>query len=90
MNGIFSSMISGSMSSWMLAQAAADAVLESPDVLQQLKAVLETDFSTAMMIRVVTRWVPSLLAALLVFLAGRVLSRVATRMIDQADRKSVV
>lgn len=86
MNGIFSSMISGSISSWTLAQAAADAVVESPDVLQQLKAVLETDFSTAMLIRVATRWVPSLLAALLVFLAGRVMSRVVTRMIDQAAR----
>ena len=86
MNGIFASMISGSMSSWTLAQATADAVVESPDVLQQLKAVLEADLSTAMLIRVATRWVPSLLAALLVFLVGRMMSRVVTRMIDQAAR----
>jgi small conductance mechanosensitive channel len=86
MNQIFSAIGVGYIDQLMLAQSAAEAAVVAPDVLQQLKGVLETDFSAAMMTRVVTHWVPSILAALFVFLAGRMLSRVVTRMIDRAAR----
>lgn len=84
MNQIFSAAGMGYFDQLVLAQSAADAAVVAPDVLQQLKGVLEADFSAAMMTRVVTHWVPSILAALIVFLAGRMLSRVVTRMIDRA------
>ncbi|MEI7699217.1 MAG: mechanosensitive ion channel domain-containing protein [Planctomycetia bacterium] len=86
MNQIFSAAGMGYFDQLLLAQSAADAAVVAPDVLQQLKGVLETDFSAAMMTRVVTHWVPSIVAALIVFLAGRMLSRVVTRMIDRAAR----
>ncbi len=86
MNQIFSAAGMGYFDQLLLAQSAADAAVVAPDVLQQLKGVLETDFSAAMMTRVLTHWVPSILAALIVFLAGRMLSRVVTRMIDRAAR----
>ena len=56
--------------------------------LQQLQEVLETDLNTATFVRLAVRWLPSIAAALAVFVIGRLASRIIGRMIDRAARKA--
>jgi small conductance mechanosensitive channel len=74
--------------------AAAEAVSKDslpavmPDFLGQIREVIQTDVNQAMLIRLAVRWLPSIAAALAVFILGRLASRVIGRMIDRAARKA--
>ncbi|MFM7057795.1 MAG: mechanosensitive ion channel family protein [Planctomycetota bacterium] len=59
-----------------------------PDVFQQIREVVRTDLNKAMLIRLTVRWLPSIAAAMAVFLFGRLASRLIGRMIDRAARKA--
>jgi len=59
-----------------------------PDVVQQIQEIIQTDLDKAMLIRLAVRWLPSIAAALAVFVLGRLASRVIGRMIDRAARKA--
>lgn len=59
-----------------------------PDFLGQIRDVIQTDVNQAMVIRLAVRWLPSIAAALAVFILGRLASRVIGRMIDRAARKA--
>ncbi|MEY3457367.1 MAG: Small-conductance mechanosensitive channel [Planctomycetota bacterium] len=67
---------------------AAESGSSVPDVLQVFREVLGDDFSTAMFMRLAIRWLPSIAAALVVFVIGRLASRMIGRMIDRAARKA--
>lgn len=66
--------------------STADVMM--PGFLQQLREVLATDLNTATFARVAARWLPSIAAALAVFVIGRLASRVIGRMIDRAAKKA--
>lgn len=59
-----------------------------PDFVAQIRDVIQTDMNQAMLIRLAARWLPSIAAAMAVFILGRLASRVIGRMIDRAARKA--
>ena len=63
-------------------------VVAMPDILQQFQEIIQTDLDKAMLIRLAVRWLPSIAAALAVFIFGRLASRLIGRMIDRAARKA--
>lgn len=63
-------------------------VAAMPDIFQQFQEIIQTDLNTAMLIRLAVRWLPSIAAALAVFILGRLASRLIGRMIDRAARKA--
>ncbi len=89
MNDVIFNRISALFPLLAVQDAAAEAADPGqPDVLQQLRELLGADFSREMLLRVVTHWLPSIAAAVAVFLFGRLLVRLAVRMIDQASRRA--
>ncbi|MFM8726428.1 MAG: mechanosensitive ion channel family protein, partial [Planctomycetaceae bacterium] len=61
---------------------------QSPDLLQQVREAVTADLSREMLVRVLTHWLPAIAAAAAVFLFGRILVRLAVRMIEQASRRA--
>jgi len=61
---------------------------ESADLLQQVREAVTADLSREMLLRVLTHWLPAIAAAAAVFLFGRILVRLAVRMIEQASRRA--
>jgi small conductance mechanosensitive channel len=59
-----------------------------PDVFQQISEVVRTDLDKTLFIRLAVRWLPSIAAALAVFILGRLASRLIGRMIERAARKA--
>ena len=56
--------------------------------MHQVQDVLGTDLNTGTFVRLAARWLPSIAAALAVFVIGRLASRIIGRMIDRAARKA--
>ncbi|HCP10889.1 MAG TPA: hypothetical protein DIT89_01015, partial [Planctomycetaceae bacterium] len=89
MNDVIFNRISALLPLLAVQDAAAQAADPGqPDVLQQMRELLGADISREMLLRVVTHWLPSIAAAAAVFLFGRLLVRLAVRMIDQASRRA--
>jgi small conductance mechanosensitive channel len=61
---------------------------QSPDLLQQVREAVTADLSREMLVRVLTHWLPAIAAAVAVFLFGRILVRLAVRMIEQASLRA--
>lgn len=70
------------------AEEAIRRTAKVPNLFHTIRDVIQTDLNKATLIRLVVRWLPSITAALAVFILGRLASRLIGRMIDRAARKA--
>jgi len=68
--------------------AGTAAPAQSTDLLQLVRDAVTADLSREMLVRVLSHWLPAIAAAAAVFLFGRILVRLAVRMIEQASRRA--